>query len=370
MTPGQETLPTILFVVTPAQLGGSNRSMVDVLRALNGRVHRVLAAPGFGGFIELVEKEGLADELIVLPRRPGSPWDRVLRIGAGLKLGWWAMRNRDRLTAIHANALTGLNLSVPAAMVARRPTVVWIHDPVGSRWGSALGPLVRRVVPVLRIAAVSHTAESVAITNRLCGPGDAVIVPNPIDPSDVLSPDAGTGGARVSIGVLGGASERKGFDLLPATIDGLTDYTVVWRLYISTVVEPGMEDTWKALRNASPGQVEVNAKVADVREAYAGLDIVFCPSRNESFCRVAAEAMINGLPVVASDIEPLRALLGEDEAGFLFPTGDVARAVDALATLVSNPTMRHRLGAEGRRRAAVFEPATIADRLLDLYGVG
>ena len=66
MNPGQETIPTILFVVTPAQLGGSNRSIVDVLRAFEGRVHRVLAAPGFGGFIDLVDREGLADEKIAV----------------------------------------------------------------------------------------------------------------------------------------------------------------------------------------------------------------------------------------------------------------------------------------------------------------
>jgi glycosyltransferase involved in cell wall biosynthesis len=342
--------------------------MVDVLRALNGRVNRVLAGPGFGGFIELVRRESLAEELIELPRRPGSPFDRVLRVVGGLKLAWWAMRNRARLGAIHANALTGLNLSVPAAMIARRPTVVWIHDPVGSRWGSFLGPMVRRLTPGLRIAAVSHTAERVAVENGLCREGDALIVPNPIDPADVLASREAGDASPVAIGVLGGASSRKGFDLLPETIDQLAVEPALWRLYISSVVEPGMEETWSALRSESE-RVEVNDKVADVRLAYRRLDIVFCPSRNESFCRVAAEAMMNGLPVVASDIEPLRALLGDDEAGILFPVDDVASASAALRRLVADPNLRLRLGEEGRKRAHAFEPGAIAGQLLGLYGV-
>jgi glycosyltransferase involved in cell wall biosynthesis len=129
-----------------------------------------------------------------------------------------------------------------------------------------------------------------------------------------------------------------------------------------------MEDTWSVLR-AESERVEVNEKVADVRLAYRRLDIVFCPSRNESFCRVAAEAMMNGLPVVASDIEPLRALLGNDEAGILFPVDDVASASAALTRLVADPALRFRLGAVGRKRAHAFEPGAIADQLLDLYGV-
>ncbi len=39
--------------------------------------------------------------------------------------------------------------------------------------------------------------------------------------------------------------------------------------------------------------------------------------------------MLNGIPVVASDIEPLRELLGDDEAGLLFPPGDAVAAAAA-----------------------------------------
>lgn len=341
--------------------------MVNILQTLEGRVHRVVASPSFGAFRDAVEAEGLAEETIELPRRPGSPIDRILRILAGLKLAWWALRHRGSLTAIHANALTGLNLSVPASLVSKGVTVVWIHDPVGSKWGSRLGPMIRRLVPRLRIAAVSRTAESVAVENGLCELGAATLVPNPIDPADVVAPRREREDGRLSIGVLGGASHRKGFDLLPDTISMVSDANVIWDLYISSVVEPGMEVTWERLRAMPEGHVDIHQKVFDVSQVYAILDIVFCPSRNESFCRVAAEAMLNGIPVVGSDIEPLKNLLGDDEAGLIFPTGQAEEAARALNRLIADPTLRRSLGEEGKTRSARFHPTAIADQLLALY---
>jgi phosphatidylinositol alpha-mannosyltransferase len=362
-------LPAVLFVATPAVLGGSNRSLVTLLTALEGRVHRVLAAPPFGSFHELVERDGLADELIHLPRKPRHPLDRLLRVAAGFRIAWWAIRNRRRLAALHANALTGLNLSTPAALVSRRPTVVWIHDPVGSAWGRRLGPVLRRLLPGLRIAAVSPTAESVAVENGLCAPGDAAIIPNPIDPTEVLATGREEERATLHIGVLGGASERKGFDLLPAVVTDLENREISWKLYVHLEPNQGNRAVWEALRGFPTDLVDAVGKTSDVRKAYANLDIVFCPSRAESFCRVAAEAMMNGIPVVGSDIDPLRSLLGDDEAGLIFPSGDAEAAADRLGRLVDDPELRASLGDAGRRRAARYAPEAIAHDLLRLYGV-
>lgn len=362
--------PTVLFVVTPAQMGGSNRSMVTLLQSLEGRVHRVLALPSFGRFREVAEAESLAEEFINLPRKPGSGFDRLLRIVAGIKIARWVLGHRSSLMAIHANALTGLNMSVPGSIIHRGRTVVWIHDPVGSRWGNRLGPIIRRLLPGLKIAAVSRTAERVAVENGLCSTGAATLIPNPIDPADVVAANPAAKSDRVSIGVLGGATHRKGFDLLPETISRLgAEGDIVWQLFVSPTVSPGMESTWRRLSSFPGTLVEVHEKVFDVAAVYGVLDIVFCPSRNESFCRVAAEAMINGIPVVGSDIEPLRDLLGEEEAGIIFDGEDTEAAALALKRLVEDSDLRSSMGEAGKRSSERFQPAAIAAQLLELYGI-
>lgn len=365
MTPG-ERIPTILFVATPPPLGGSNRSLATILSNLEGKAHRVLACPPFGSFIDFVREHDLADEYVELPRKPGHPLDRFLRIGAGLVIARWARSNRHRLDAIMANALTGLNLSTPAVLLTRKPISVWVHDPVGSRWGRRLGPILRKLLPNLKLAAVSPTAEQVAVENGLCDTGDAHIIPNPIDPAEVLAPTHRNGEQPLHIGYIGGATPRKGFDLLPDVVRGIADLPAQWKLYVHLVPTTGNEAVWQELESLDRSLVDPVGKTPNIAEIYGNIDIAFIPSRAESFCRVAAEAMMNGVPVVGSDIDPLQALLGDDEAGLIFPSEDVETAVAHLRRLIEDPQLRSELGAAGRRRSARFAPGAVTDDLLEL----
>jgi phosphatidyl-myo-inositol alpha-mannosyltransferase len=88
---------------------------------------------------------------------------------------------------------------------------------------------------------------------------------------------------------------------------------------------------------------------------------------------VTVEAMLNGLPVVASDLEPIRQLLiGGDEppAGLVFPVADAAAAARAITTLVSDRDKRVAMGEAGRIRANMLDARQVAARFLTLYGVG
>ncbi|MGA9596805.1 MAG: glycosyltransferase family 4 protein [Acidimicrobiia bacterium] len=358
---GTEPRDTVLFVSLPQAIGGSNRSLVTLLETIEGKVRRVLASPRPGAFADLAAERNAFDEWFDLAKK--GRLGRVRRLWDGLQLAVWAFRNRARLAAIHANAITGLNAVALAAIVSRRPVVAWIHDPVSTPWSRRLGPWVRRLIADLRITAVSPTAEAVAVESGLCDRGTAIIVPNPLDPKDVVftKPEYHEG---VTIAVLGGSTNRKGFDLIPAVVREVDDLAVQWRLYIKHAPTPENEDVWAQLD--AMGSVSVPGRISDVRQAYAGADIVFVPSREESFCRIAAEAMTNGVPVVASDIPPLRYLLG-DGAGLLFPVADVKAAAAALRVFVTDADVRRHAGDIGVERAANFQPDGVAAQMLELY---
>lgn len=355
--------PVVLFVSLPRALGGSNRSLVTLLESLSGSVYRVLASPVGGPFAEFAETRDVADEWIELLRR--GRFGRFRRVIDSTRIAWWSLRNRRRLHCIHANATTGLTTAAFAGLVTRRPVVVWVHDPVSTVWGRRLGPWVRRMLPSLSVAAVSGTAESVAVEMGLCDPGSATIIPNPIDPHDVVFEEP-VPHEGVAISLLGGTSHRKGFDLLPNLVDRTSDLPITWFLYVNPVPDQGNAATWEALGPYIDGAVRVPGRTSDVREAYAASDIVFVPSRQESFCRVAAEAMMNGVPVVASDLEPLEFLLG-DGAGALFPVGDVAAAADVIRGMVEDASLRQAAGRMGRQRSAEFMPSGVATQMLRLY---
>ena len=97
--------------------------------------------------------------------------------------------------------------------------------------------------------------------------------------------------------------------------------------------------------------IEVIGKVSPVSLAYAEADLVIVPSRQESFCRVAAEAMANRIPVIATGLSPIRNLLGDDEAGILVDKDDVQGFAAALDRLVPDAELRRTMGEAGLIRS-------------------
>ena len=345
------------------------------MAGLPGTAEQILVSPTNGDLLPALRQRSVPVRHIPLFRMRGRirrPLGRVIAIA---KVTSFIVRHRHRLVAVHANGFSELHLVAPGAALARVPVVAWFHAYEVEPWDRRLGPIWRRMLPNVRLIAVSELARQV-VTEAGLAPARAIsIVPNPIDPEEVR-PEAEPPDTRANgrprppvVGYLGSWSRDKGFDLLPDIIRKVRDAPVQWALFLP---EPrtgnGAGRVWSQLETLSyGGRVSFPGRRSDVRDAYRACDIVICPSRRESFGRIAAEAMINGLPVVASDIGPFRDLVGD--AGLLFQSGDAASAATAVRRLVEDPMLRDRLGRKGEQRAASFAPEPVVRRFTELYGL-
>lgn len=353
----------ILFVARVEHFGGSAVSLATHLRHLDRDLGRVLACDPAAPVARTMAAEGLVDEVVPIRWR-----GRRAAAGAALRIAAWALRNRGRLMAIHANGSADLLLALPAALVTGRPVVAWIHDQRLKTAFVRLAPVVRALGGRIRWAANSRSTVGALTALELAEAGDVVVAYEPIDPERVLCRRIPSDGP-VRVSFLGDDTRRKGFHLLEAVRAGLAGgdarLQVFARRHAGRPAE--IEAVWASLAAAPPREVELADRQEDVRQAYAVTDVLLVPSLLESFGRVVSEAMINGIPVVASDLPPVREQVGDEEAGLLFPPDDATAAVAALRRVVADPGLRERLGRRGRERARAFAAAETTRRLEALY---
>jgi glycosyltransferase involved in cell wall biosynthesis len=108
----------------------------------------------------------------------------------------------------------------------------------------------------------------------------------------------------------------------------------------------------------------------DIAALLAAADIFALPSHFEGLPMSIIEAMLTGLPVIATDINGPREQVIDGVTGYLVPLMDVPALAAALARLAGDPALRARLGAAGRRRALdLYDEGRVVARTLDLVGL-
>lgn len=95
------------------------------------------------------------------------------------------------------------------------------------------------------------------------------------------------------------------------------------------------------------GFVSEDRKVELYRRAWA----VVLPSLKEGWGMTNVEAAACGTPAIAADNSALRESVRHGETGFLVPTGDVEATAAAFCRIVSDVSLRERLGARAREFA-------------------
>ncbi len=109
---------------------------------------------------------------------------------------------------------------------------------------------------------------------------------------------------------------------------------------------------------------------SDVPDLLRAADIFTLPSHREGLPRSIAEAMLSGLPVVATNIRGSREQVVDGETGYLVPVNDPQALADALSRLAGDVALRRRMAAASLARArAKFDEALIVRRQVELLGL-
>jgi N-acetyl-alpha-D-glucosaminyl L-malate synthase BshA len=125
---------------------------------------------------------------------------------------------------------------------------------------------------------------------------------------------------------------------------------------------PGLPAVVEQLRREGlERDVHVFGYRADAPRVIAQCDVLVMCSHEESFCLAALEAMVAGVPVVATAVGGLVELA--QGAALLYPVLDPTAGARCVLELLNNEALRRRVGAAGLERARAFS----ADAALASY---
>ena len=147
---------------------------------------------------------------------------------------------------------------------------------------------------------------------------------------------------------------------------GLLDAPGLRLLHIGAALEPALAEAARATQSTTPryrwlGALPHFAARRRLRRCHA----MVIASRMEGGANVIIEAVTSGVPVLASDIDGNRGMLGADYAGY-FPAGDARALARLIGRSVQDPGFDARLRRQCAARARLFAPAAERARLLDL----
>jgi glycosyltransferase involved in cell wall biosynthesis len=247
---------------------------------------------------------------------------------------------------VHANLTDqGDGRAIAAAdLVAGHPLVATLHlvVPARARWRELLSALTLR-----RFDCVVAVSASVAAYLGRMG-ARATVVRNGVVPANARKDARAALGLRREAFVVGGIGRlhrQKGWDVLcraaaEITRDGLDAEFVV--------VGDG-PDRAALIADPECARVRFLGYRPRAAELIAAFDVLAVPSRFEGFGLTALEGLFQGVPVVASNIDPLAEVLGD--SAVLVPPEDPASLARAIGKLAAEPAERSSLAERGRRRA-------------------
>lgn len=109
-------------------------------------------------------------------------------------------------------------------------------------------------------------------------------------------------------------------------------------------------------------------RVSDMKELRKQADVEIVASHKEAFGRVTVEAMLGGMPVIASNTGANPELIIDSVDGFLFQNGDYQSLADKMELFLNNPVGIETMGRQACTEALKqFMAAANAEKVEQLY---
>jgi glycosyltransferase involved in cell wall biosynthesis/ribosomal protein S18 acetylase RimI-like enzyme len=359
--------------------------LLPQLRRLRNHGYEVTAISAPGPWTAGLEGEGIRH----IPWRHATrSWDPAADARAFAELV--SILRRERFDLVHTHNPKPGVLGRMAARVAGVPVVV---NTVHGLYATRTDRLARKMA-VLALESLAarlsdlelyQSEEDLAWARRigLVRPGRNELLGNgtdlsTFDPAAVsaegvaaLRAELGIPEEALVVGTVGRLVAEKGYRELFAAARKVRAGRPEVRFVALGAHEPNKADA------IAPGEVRAAARDVifagwrdDLPAFLASVDVFVLASWREGMPRSAIEAAAMGKPLVLTDIRGCREVVRDGVEGLLVPPRNPVRLAGAIERLLSDPSLRARLGAAARARARErFDERRVTDTIVDRYQV-
>ncbi len=149
------------------------------------------------------------------------------------------------------------------------------------------------------------------------------------------------------LAAVGRLAREKGFDVL---VDALSSVPRCRLVFVGD--GPERSHLEARVRDLGlTGRVEFLGQVERPWTSVCSPDLLVLPSRSEGMGLVLVEAMLAGIPVIATRVGGIPEIVLEGETGLLVPPDDASALARAIERLTSDPEKRRRMGERSRSHA-------------------
>lgn len=378
----------ILYLNPSSQLGGAEKSLLDLVRNLDReRYHPIVSCPAQGKFVEELGKIGVRVEIV-----PYHPRISELSRANGfnptvlpLFVCWLTpavLRLKDLIKdkGVHLIVTNGIKCHFIGAflsLVSNIPLIWHVRDFVETPWLRWMLRAMGRFFPDKIIT------NSDAVGSVFSGNGRTETVYNGID-LPRFGPEIGGGKIRREleigrdtklIGTIGHFAPLKGFEeLIEAMVEVVKRGFDIMLALVGEAIYSNSH-TYRQKLVSLVDSTGLSDKVIfagfrdNIPEILASFDIFVLPSRSEGFGRANLEAMAMGKPVVSTNVGGIPEVVLDGVTGILVQPGNSEDLARAIMKLLNDCELRESLGREGRRRVEEhFTLQSHLQRIQEIYG--
>ncbi len=367
-----ERRTSVLVLITRMAVGGAPRSVLTALARLDGGRFRVELAAGVpepceGSLLPEVSDLGIPVHRIAHLSREVRPLNDLLAV-----VEIYRLIRRGRYKVVHTHLSKAGILGRLAARLAGARSVA--HTYHGDVFDGYFGQLKSTVFLALErlvgtwtgaFVAVSHPLFRRLRTYRIGSPGRFTTIRNGVDEAAFHPADREGASEPLRVGTAAMFFPIKRVDLFVSAADRALSKR---RDLIFEVAGDGPEGERLRRRGAHLGQgLTFLGLCTDIPRLLGTWDIFVLCSDYEGAGLSVVEAMLAGLPVVATGVGGVPDIVQDGVTGILVRPGDAGALADAVVRLADDVGLRHRMGEAGRHRALASH--TAGEMVAKLAGV-